>query len=238
MSPAWTTTEPLACLASLPVSNEISVPPISTETRVTSDNGSFLSPVPVRTDLAFTTHSVVVARHGSDAGAVRPAARPVSVPMFGYHTLRREQRLPGPPGEVFGFFADAGNLEAITPPWLGFTIVTPRPIDMHVGTIIEYRLKLHGLPLRWLTQIEDVGARRALRRPPAARALRPLAPHARVRAAARRRHADARRGPLRAAARPGRRARPPAAGPARPGPHLRLPHAGSRAPDRLQPARR
>ena len=74
--------------------------------------------------------------------------------MFGYHTLRREQRLPGPPDEVFGFFADAGNLEAITPPWLGFTIVTPRPIDMHVGTIIEYRLKLHGLPLRWLTQIE------------------------------------------------------------------------------------
>jgi ligand-binding SRPBCC domain-containing protein len=74
--------------------------------------------------------------------------------VFGYHTLRREQRLPGPPEEVFGFFADAGNLEAITPPWLGFTIVTPRPIDMHVGTIIEYRLRLHGLRLRWLTQIE------------------------------------------------------------------------------------
>jgi ligand-binding SRPBCC domain-containing protein len=74
--------------------------------------------------------------------------------MFGYHTLRREQRLPGPPEEVFGFFADAGNREAITPPWLGFTIVTPRPIDMHAGTVIEYRLRLHGVPLRWLTQIE------------------------------------------------------------------------------------
>jgi ligand-binding SRPBCC domain-containing protein len=75
--------------------------------------------------------------------------------MFGYHTLRREQRLPGTPDEVFPFFSDAGNLEAITPPWLGFSIVTPRPIEMHVGTTIEYRLKLHGLPISWLTQIED-----------------------------------------------------------------------------------
>src|SRR3954454_831402 len=75
--------------------------------------------------------------------------------MFGYHTLRREQLLPGSPDEVFPFFADAGNLEAITPPWLAFAITTPRPIDMHVGTIIEYRLRLHGLPIRWLTQIED-----------------------------------------------------------------------------------
>jgi ligand-binding SRPBCC domain-containing protein len=75
--------------------------------------------------------------------------------MFGYHTLRREQHLPGTPDEVFPFFADAGNLEAITPPWLGFAIVTPRPIEMHVGTTIEYRLRLHGLAISWLTQIED-----------------------------------------------------------------------------------
>lgn len=74
--------------------------------------------------------------------------------MFGYHTLQREQTLPGSPGDVFPFFADAGNLEAITPPWLGFRIVTPRPITMGVGTLIEYRLKLHGLPINWLTRIE------------------------------------------------------------------------------------
>ena len=74
--------------------------------------------------------------------------------MFGYHTLRREQVLPGPPEDVFPFFADAGNLEAITPPELSFDIVTPRPIDMHVGTLIEYRLRLHGLPISWLTRIE------------------------------------------------------------------------------------
>jgi ligand-binding SRPBCC domain-containing protein len=72
-----------------------------------------------------------------------------------YHVLRREQRLPLPPGEVFPFFADAHNLEAITPPWLGFRVLTPRPIDLRVGTLIEYRLRLHGLPLAWLTQIAD-----------------------------------------------------------------------------------
>jgi ligand-binding SRPBCC domain-containing protein len=73
--------------------------------------------------------------------------------VFGYHTLTREQRLPGPPADVFEFFADAGNLEAITPPWLRFSIVTPRPIAMAAGTLIEYRLALHRLPISWLTQI-------------------------------------------------------------------------------------
>jgi ligand-binding SRPBCC domain-containing protein len=70
------------------------------------------------------------------------------------HVLERSQRLPGPPGEVFGFFADAHNLEAITPPFLGFHVVTPKPIDMQEGTLIEYRLKLHGVRLNWLTRIE------------------------------------------------------------------------------------
>ena len=75
--------------------------------------------------------------------------------MFGHHTLVREQRLPGRPADVFPFFADAGNLEAITPAWLGFRIVTPRPIEMRVGALIEYRLRLHGLPVAWLTRIEE-----------------------------------------------------------------------------------
>jgi ligand-binding SRPBCC domain-containing protein len=69
------------------------------------------------------------------------------------HVLRREQRLPAAPDEVFPFFADAQNLEAITPPWLGFRVVTPRPIDMRAGALIEYRLRLHGAPLRWRTRI-------------------------------------------------------------------------------------
>ncbi len=75
--------------------------------------------------------------------------------MFGHHVLRREQRLPGSPEEVFPFFADAGNLEAITPPWLGFEVVTPRPIAMRPGALIEYRLRLHRLPVSWLTRIEE-----------------------------------------------------------------------------------
>ncbi|MGI8622701.1 MAG: SRPBCC family protein [Solirubrobacteraceae bacterium] len=74
--------------------------------------------------------------------------------MFGYHTLRRQQRLDGTPEDVFGFFADAGNLEAITPPWLHFEIVTPHPVEMGRGTLLEYALRLHGLPIDWLTRIE------------------------------------------------------------------------------------
>lgn len=71
------------------------------------------------------------------------------------HLLERTQRLPGTPGEVFPFFADAANLEAITPSWLHFRIVTPQPVAMHAGALIEYRLRLHGLPVRWRTRIEE-----------------------------------------------------------------------------------
>ena len=63
------------------------------------------------------------------------------------HTLRREQELDGTPDEVFPFFADAFNLEAITPPLLRFRVVTPGPIDMHAGTLIQYRLRLRGVPV-------------------------------------------------------------------------------------------
>lgn len=70
------------------------------------------------------------------------------------HRLERYQRIPRPPGEVFEFFADARNLEAITPAWLRFRIVTPGAIEMAPGALIEYRLRLHGLPIRWLTRIE------------------------------------------------------------------------------------
>jgi hypothetical protein len=70
------------------------------------------------------------------------------------HTLHREQRLPGTPDEVFPFFADARNLEAITPPILRFEVVTPGDIEMAVGTLIQYRLKLRGVPVSWLTSIQ------------------------------------------------------------------------------------
>jgi len=73
--------------------------------------------------------------------------------MIRYHTLRREQWIPRPVEEVFAFFSDAGNLGAITPPWLGFRILTPAPIRMQSGTHLNYRLAWHGLPIRWLTEI-------------------------------------------------------------------------------------
>lgn len=76
-------------------------------------------------------------------------------PVVRVHVLEREQRIPRGVEEVWDFFGDAHNLEAITPPFLGFEVVTPRPIDMHAGTLIEYRLRLHGVPIGWRTVIED-----------------------------------------------------------------------------------
>jgi ligand-binding SRPBCC domain-containing protein len=70
-----------------------------------------------------------------------------------HFTLSAKQWLPRPVHAVFAFFADAGNLDALTPPWLRFEILTPRPIEMRVGARIDYRLRLHGLPLRWQSEI-------------------------------------------------------------------------------------
>jgi ligand-binding SRPBCC domain-containing protein len=70
------------------------------------------------------------------------------------HVLERSQRIERPLAEVFRFYADAANLERITPPWLGFEVTTPMPIEMGVGTLIAYRLRLHGITVRWRTRIE------------------------------------------------------------------------------------
>jgi ligand-binding SRPBCC domain-containing protein len=68
--------------------------------------------------------------------------------------LDRSLFIPRPREEVFAFFADAENLERITPAFLHFHILTPRPIAMHAGTLIDYQLRLFGIPFHWQTRIE------------------------------------------------------------------------------------
>ena len=69
------------------------------------------------------------------------------------YTLHSELWLPRPSAEVFPFFADAGNLQRITPPWLRFEMMTPAPVAMGEGTVIDYRLRVRGLPVRWRSEI-------------------------------------------------------------------------------------
>jgi len=69
------------------------------------------------------------------------------------YVLEREQLVRAPEAAVFAFFSDPANLEALTPRWLGFRILTPQPVEMREGARIDYRLSLAGVPLRWRTRI-------------------------------------------------------------------------------------
>ncbi len=70
------------------------------------------------------------------------------------YVIEREQLIPRPLPEVFDFFCRAENLEVLTPGFLRFRILTPLPIEMRAGAIIEYTLRLWGIPVRWRTLIE------------------------------------------------------------------------------------
>jgi uncharacterized protein YbjT (DUF2867 family)/ligand-binding SRPBCC domain-containing protein len=111
---------------------------------------------------AGVREAIRLALRGEDGKSA--AARSSGVPSAGTARIRMDRKddlftlearlfLPHSPERIFPFFADAGNLERITPPWLRFEILTPIPIEMRKGTLIEYRLRLHGISLRWQSEI-------------------------------------------------------------------------------------
>jgi ligand-binding SRPBCC domain-containing protein len=70
------------------------------------------------------------------------------------HLLERSQRVEVPIDLAFAFYGSSDNLEPLTPPWLHFEVTTPRPLTLGAGALLDYRLKLHGVPVRWTTLIE------------------------------------------------------------------------------------
>jgi len=84
-----------------------------------------------------TTASVSVTKHPDRPG----------------YLLTASQWLPRSVDDVWPFFCDAHNLEAITPPILSFEVLTPKPIEMKAGALIDYKLKIRGVPIRWRTEI-------------------------------------------------------------------------------------
>ncbi len=69
--------------------------------------------------------------------------------LSGHFLIESAQSIPLSPEELFPFYGDPLNLERITPPWLHFHVVTPLPIEMRQGITLDYRLRLHGIPLKW-----------------------------------------------------------------------------------------
>lgn len=76
----------------------------------------------------------------------------------GEYILSRAQLVNAPQDEVFAFFSRPENLQRLTPRWVNFKILTPSPVPMHAGALIEYRIATHGLPLRWRTRITEYDA--------------------------------------------------------------------------------
>jgi ligand-binding SRPBCC domain-containing protein len=100
---------------------------------------------------------VLAGSSGVDTGVGRSSLTPASLiaRLFDAkeYVLERSVRVRQPLKDVFPFFAAAENLQAITPPELGFRIRTTLPIEMKRGALIDYTIKLHGIPMKWRTEI-------------------------------------------------------------------------------------
>ena len=78
------------------------------------------------------------------------------------HELEREQWLPQPLEGIFPFFERPENLALITPPWLGFELLCPSPVPMSKGQMIDYRIRIKGIPVRWRSLISTAPRRNSL----------------------------------------------------------------------------
>ena len=70
------------------------------------------------------------------------------------HLLERSQRVEVPAERAFDFYVDALNLEPMTPPWLHFEVTTPGEPVLRQGARLDYKLRLHGVPVHWQARIE------------------------------------------------------------------------------------
>jgi ligand-binding SRPBCC domain-containing protein len=83
--------------------------------------------------------------------------------MPGCYRLERRQWVPRGLDETFAFFERPGNLAAITPPWLDFRLLTPEPIVMAADLVLDYRIRVLGVPVPWRSRIAEYAPPHAFR---------------------------------------------------------------------------